>query len=144
MTQLYYTVDSNREVSQVGLKAIIRGGVAHVPINALLIAPLPYKKGFTVVVNSDFSGTEYMLDHRGKTIYNTADVKQSQTVDTLGEIESGWTLQVPGSTTDKWLNEAWVSQTSTAMSVDNVAQNNLKKPRLYSAMSAGLKKILRQ
>jgi len=116
----------------------------NVPRNAVQLDGLPEKTGFAVIVNSDFSGTEYMLDHRGKTIYNTANVKQSQTVTTLGEIESGWTLQVPGSTTDKWLNEAWVSQASAAMSVDNVAQNNLKKPRLYNAMSAGLKKILRQ
>lgn len=81
----------------------------NVPRNALLDDPLPEKEGFAVVAKADLSGTEYVADYRGKTIYSTGEVYQSKVVKDLGEIEAGWTLtkRPPYSV---WQNNDWVQQ----------------------------------
>lgn len=67
----------------------------NIPRNVLLVEPLPPKEGFAVVAKTDLSGTEYIVDHRGKTIYNKANPLESKQVEKLGEIEDGWTLTKP-------------------------------------------------
>lgn len=65
----------------------------NIPRNALLIEPLSAKEGFSVVANADLSGTEYVEDHRGKTIYSI-DGSGTEKVEELGPVKEGWTLKV--------------------------------------------------
>ncbi|MFG0887265.1 tail fiber assembly protein [Vibrio sp. CJQ_6] len=74
----------------------------NMPRNVLLIEPLPTKGGFAVIANADLSGTEYMVDFRGKTIYNKSASLQSKQVERLGEIEDSWTLKKPDTSFDVW------------------------------------------
>jgi hypothetical protein len=67
----------------------------NMPRNILLVEPLPAKEGFAVVATADLKGTEYVADHRGKTIYNIGNPLESKQVKDLGEIEEGWTLTQP-------------------------------------------------
>lgn len=67
----------------------------NMPRNVLLVEPLPPKEGFAVVANADLSGTEYIADHRDKTIYNKSNPLKSKQVKDLGDIEEGWTLTQP-------------------------------------------------
>ncbi|EKO3439109.1 hypothetical protein RRK63_002859 [Vibrio fluvialis] len=77
----------------------------NMPRHVLLVEPLPAKEGFAVIANADLSGTEYMVDFRGKTIYSKPDPLQSKQVERLGEIEDSWTLKKPETSFDAW-NEA--------------------------------------
>ncbi|EMK5462986.1 DUF4376 domain-containing protein [Vibrio cholerae] len=67
----------------------------NMPRNVLLVDPLPPKEGFAVVAKTDLSGTEYVSNYRGKTIYNKVNPLESKQVENLGEIEEGWTLTRP-------------------------------------------------
>ncbi|MCE7644120.1 tail fiber assembly protein [Vibrio fluvialis] len=75
------------------------------PRHVLLVEPLPEKEGFAAIANADLSGTEYVADFRGKTIYSKSAPLQSKQVEQLGEIEDSWTLKKPETSFDVW-NEA--------------------------------------
>ncbi|MBY8063330.1 hypothetical protein [Vibrio fluvialis] len=77
----------------------------NIPRNVLLVEPLPPKEGFAVVATADLKGTEYIADHRGKSIYNKTNPLESKTVKDLGEIEEGWTLNKPSSQYVTWNEE---------------------------------------
>ncbi len=87
----YWTIDSvTREII---------GSAEHdkwnMPRNVLLVEPLPKKEGFAVIAKADLSGTEYIADHRDKTIYNKEKPTESKQVEKLGDVEKGWTLKKP-------------------------------------------------
>ncbi|EJL6577417.1 hypothetical protein NMS50_001669 [Vibrio cholerae] len=87
----YWTIDKvTREVIGYG-----DADKWNMPRNVLLVEPLPLKEGFAVVAKTDLIGTEYIADHRGKTIYNKANPLESKQVEDLGDIEDGWTLTQP-------------------------------------------------
>ncbi len=67
----------------------------NMPRNVLMVEPLPPKEGFAVVAVDDLKGTEYVEDHRGKTVYKKQAPTQSKIVIQLGAIEDGWTLKEP-------------------------------------------------
>ncbi|EKO3553654.1 hypothetical protein ACTQ8U_000812 [Vibrio fluvialis] len=77
----------------------------NIPRNALLVEPLSKKEGYAVTAKADFSGTEYVPDHRGKTIYNKANPLELKQVKDLGEIEEGWTLIQPTHQYVTWSEE---------------------------------------
>lgn len=100
MIDFYYTY--NKEtlvVNQKGISTRLRQALPEHPRDALLIKPLPDKEGFLVRVcdfeNGRPTATEYVVDHRGKTIYNKANPLESKQVEKLGEIEDAWTLTKP-------------------------------------------------
>lgn len=100
MIDFYYTY--NKEtlvVNQKGISTTLRQALPEYPRDALLIKPLPEKEGFVVRVcdfdNGRPTATEYVADHRGKTIYNKSNALESKPVKNLGEIEDGWTLKEP-------------------------------------------------
>ncbi|MBY8277230.1 hypothetical protein KW516_05785 [Vibrio fluvialis] len=81
----------------------------NMPRNVLFVEPLPSKEDFAVIATTDLNGTEYVADHRGKMVFNKASPQESRKVETLGEINDGWTLEVPGSLFDEWVNDCWVT-----------------------------------
>ncbi|MGY2573760.1 hypothetical protein [Vibrio sp. C8] len=100
MIDFYYTY--NKEtliVNQKGISTTRFSALPEYPRDALLIKPLPEKEGFVVRVcdfeNSRPTATEYVADHRGKTIYNTAKALESKQVKDFGEIEDDWTFTQP-------------------------------------------------
>lgn len=100
MIELYYTY--NKEtliVNQKGISTTRFSALPEYPRDALLVKPLELKDGYVVCVcdfvNGRPTATEYVADHRGKTIYNKANPLESKQVEKLGEIEDGWTLSKP-------------------------------------------------
>ncbi|EKO3474984.1 hypothetical protein NTH41_003734 [Vibrio fluvialis] len=77
----------------------------NMPRHVLLVEPLPEKEGYAIIAKSDLSGTEYVVDHRGKVIYNKAKPTESKQVKDLGEIEDGWTLTKPPHQYFTWSEE---------------------------------------
>ncbi|WP_199464888.1 hypothetical protein [Vibrio sp. bablab_jr001] len=110
MIDFYYTY--NKEtlvVNQKGISTTLRQALPEYPRDALLIKPLPDKEGLVVRVckfeNGRPTATEYVADHRGKTIYNTAKPLESKQVKDLGDIEDGWTLTKPSHQYVTWSDE---------------------------------------
>ena len=99
-------------INQAALTARVVAGQAQIPKTALRIKPKVAKDGFQVIalVGQDGTATEseYVEDHRDKTIYNTQDCTQSKTVDKLGVVDDGWTLLKPETCFDEWINNSWV------------------------------------
>nr|WP_217702166.1 hypothetical protein [Vibrio ostreicida] len=95
------------------VRAQYRGGMFHIPKDALQCEPLAPKAGFAVVAVLNQSGqafeTQYVEDHRQLTIYDQADSARSQVVSELGPIESGFTSEKPETEFDEWVNGAWVT-----------------------------------
>lgn len=100
-------------INQAALTARVVAGQAQIPKTALRVKPKAEKDGFQVLAIVDQSGvatgSEYVEDHRGKTIYNTQDCTQSKAVEKLGEIEGGWTILKPTTQFDEWINNTWVT-----------------------------------
>lgn len=104
------------------------------PRNALKITPIPKKKGFAIIVNSDFTDLEYIVDHRQKMIYSTVNNEESKKVVELGEIEAEWVLDKPSSRFDEWINGAWIKNEQREFESEiNVVDN--KRRSLYFSMS---------
>lgn len=108
----YYPIDKQTNEVLAPVKAEYRGGIYHVPIDALLVEPLPKKDGFVVVALEDLSGTEYIEDHRGAMIYDELDSSKSETVTELGEIKEGFTSNKPTTPFDEWNGTAWITNQS--------------------------------
>lgn len=105
----------------------------NIPRNVLLVEPLPPKEGFAVVATDNLNGTEYIEDHRGKTVYNKQAPTQSQVVTQLGAIEDGWTLNKPATQFDNWDNQLddWVTDLQAKYEFD-YQQVNSTRGSLYS------------
>lgn len=86
-----------------------------IPRTALLKQPKIDIEGFQVCAVLDDNccaiDSEYVEDHRGKTIYNTQDCTQLKTVEKLGTIDEYWTLLKPTTRFDEWV-DAWVTNES--------------------------------
>ncbi|PNH99606.1 hypothetical protein [Vibrio diazotrophicus] len=97
----YWTIDANT-------REVIGSGDTdkwNMPRNVLLVEPLPEEEDFAVVAKTDLSGTEYIADHRGKTIYNKTNPLESKQVEKLGDVEQGWTLTEPPHQYVTWSEE---------------------------------------
>ena len=112
MSQFYTYDKETLIVNQVGISTTRFSLIPEYPSDALLVKPLPEKQGFVVRVSEFESGrpisTEYVEDHRGKTIYNKADCNESKQVTELGEIEGDWTLVAPKTRYDEWIDGQWI------------------------------------
>lgn len=121
--QFYYPVDAvTGEVSQQAVEALVRGGTAHIPTNALTVKPLIEKIGFAVVTKADFSGSEYVADNRNKTLYNIADAAQIKTMTELRKIDAAWTLEKP-LPFSVWEAGAWSQQLGLLQEAKNTEVN---------------------
>ncbi|MGI0119450.1 hypothetical protein [Zooshikella sp. RANM57] len=89
--------------------ASMRGGIAHIPVNALKIEPLLTKTGFAVVVLDDLTGYKYIEDHRGKTVFSKENCLESKLITELGPIDSLWTEKKPKTDFDEWVLNQWVT-----------------------------------
>ncbi len=112
----YYPIDRHTKEVLASAKAEYRGGMYHIPKDALQSEPLPSKQGFVVIAVLDESGrainSEYIEDHRGTTIYDESDCTNSGSVSELGPIKDGFTVEQPLTQFDEWTNEAWVTNQS--------------------------------
>ncbi|MGF1764921.1 hypothetical protein [Aliivibrio kagoshimensis] len=109
----YYPVNPlTKEVLEPVL-AEYRGGIHHIPKDALQAKPLEPKNGFAVIAVLDESGkainSEYIEDHRGVTIYDESNGSHSEVVSELGPVKDGFILDKPTTQFDQWINNTWVT-----------------------------------
>ncbi|PKF50931.1 hypothetical protein AT251_07915 [Enterovibrio nigricans] len=128
-----------RIVNHTAISVFNGSMMAEYPSTALTVHPLPVKANNVVVVcEIDEHGkphaTQYMDDHRGKTIWLKSDCSQSKQVSELGSITDDWTLFEPETLYDEWINDAWVTNISNQhMAEYNKVDTNRRY--LYSQIS---------
>lgn len=114
--KIYYPIDKQTNEVLASVTAEYRGGMYHIPRDALQSEPLPLKQGFAVVAVLDESGkaidSEYIEDHRGTTIYDESDCTKSEVVSELGPIKAGFTSDKPLTIFDERIDSKWVTNES--------------------------------
>ncbi|MEZ8483106.1 hypothetical protein [Vibrio splendidus] len=142
----YYPINKQTKEVLEPVEAVYRGGVFHIPNDALQSKPLEPKDGFAVIAVLDEFGkaiySDYIEDHRGLVIYDQQDCSKSETVTELGEIKEGFTLDKPTTAFDEWNGTAWVTNQSNKYiaeynQVDNArraAYQNVSDPLYMEAL----------
>lgn len=118
----YYPIDRKNQEVLAPVKAEYRGGIYHIPRDALQSEPLPRKQGFAVVAVLDELGkainSRYIEDHRGTTIYDEADCTKLEVVSVLGPIKKDFTPDKPITIFDERIDNAWVTNQSNKYIAD--------------------------
>lgn len=71
-------------------------------------------------------------DHRGETVYSTADASAS-TVDYIGPVKDGYTSVAPSGPYQKWDGKKWITDTDAQHAVDVKAADKQKTALLVEA-----------
>ncbi|WP_336983303.1 MULTISPECIES: tail fiber assembly protein [unclassified Cedecea] len=103
------------------------------PANACTDKPLSAKKGYVVCRNSKLTGWEYLVDHRGETVWSTK-TGESQKITAPGDYPADTTLYEPATPYDKWNGERWVTD-EAAQQVAEIASANTTKAALIKSAS---------
>ncbi|MBL4830896.1 MAG: hypothetical protein JKY55_13560 [Aliivibrio sp.] len=111
--QTYYPINSLTKEVLAPVLAEYRGGIHHIPKDALKTKPLEPKKGHAIIAVLGEGGkaidSTYIEDHRGVTIYDESNCFQSDVVRELGPIKDSFTLSKPTTQFDQWINNTWVT-----------------------------------
>lgn len=86
-----------------------------IPANSCTDAPPDEKDGFAICRTVSFGGWEYVVDHRGETVYDT-ETGQPVGVNEIGDYSDNVTTIEPVTPYDRWDGSAWIT--------DPVAQKN--------------------
>lgn len=100
------------------------------PGNSTNVDPGNVHDGFTAV----FTGSDWEQheDHRGKTVWATADGRAA-TVDYIGVIRDGFTEFEPTTPYDKWDGEKWVTDIDSQNAADTASNTAKKSALIYEA-----------
>ncbi|HDK7241116.1 TPA: tail fiber assembly protein [Cronobacter sakazakii] len=79
-----------------------------IPANSCTDAPVEAKEGFAVCRTASLDGWEYVADHRGETVYDTA-TGQPVYITSPGEYADDVTTIAPSTPYDKWNGSEWVT-----------------------------------
>lgn len=102
------------------------------PANACTAIP-PEAEGGHVAIYIDGSW-QVVVDHRGETVYSTADGKMLL-VSALGNYPAGTTTLAPSTDFDKWDGEKWVTDTEAQRAAGLQAAESEKIARISEANS---------
>ena len=132
----YWSINpETKEVLQPRIKAEFRGGVHHIPQDALRIEPVKPKEGFAVIATFSEdglpNGSKLIEDHRGEVIYNKANCTESEVVVELGAIKKGWTLDKPATKFDEWVSGKWVTNLANKY-IHDFNQTDATRSNLYA------------
>ena len=102
------------------------------PANACADAPGESKKGFAICRTADFTAWEYVVDHRGETVYSTA-TGEAAIVSLLGDYPAGTTTLAPATPYDTWSGSDWVTDTKAQHTAYVEAAEHQKATLLHDA-----------
>lgn len=106
-----------------------------IPANSCIDAPVDEKEGFAVCRTASLDGWDYVVDHRGETVYDT---ENGQPVDItgLGDYPDNVTTIEPLTPYDRWNGSEWVTDTDAQKSSQVAAAEQKKASLLAEAQSA--------
>lgn len=99
-----------------------------IPANACTDTPLAAKSGYVVCRNSKLTGWEYLVDHRGETVWNVK-TGEAQQITVPGDYPADTTIYPPSTPYDKWNGERWVTDEAVKAAA-NIADATATKAAL--------------
>ncbi|MFV4852531.1 tail fiber assembly protein [Citrobacter freundii] len=106
-----------------------------IPANSCTDAPVEVKDGFAVCRTASLDGWEYVADHRGETVYDTA-TGQPVYITSPGEYADGVTTIAPSTPYDKWNGSEWVTDENAQKSGQVRVAERQKSALLAEAKNA--------
>lgn len=79
-----------------------------IPASSCTDTPGKAKAGYTLCRTADFSGWEYIVDHRGEVVYST-ETGGRVNIDLPGDYPANTTSLAPATPYDKWDGHQWVT-----------------------------------
>lgn len=101
-----------------------------IPANSCTDAPVDAKDGFTICRAASLDGWDYVVDHRGETVYDT-QTGQSVKITSLGDYPDNVTTIEPLTPYDRWNGSEWVTD-ANAQKSGQVAAAEQKKASLLA------------
>lgn len=95
------------------------------PANSCIDAPGKIKEGFTVCRTVDGKGWEYIVDHRGETVYSTT-TGEKVIITMPGEYPKNTITLAPATPYDKWNGSQWVTDPTAQHAADVMAAEQTK------------------
>lgn len=79
-----------------------------IPANSCIDAPVDEKEGFAICRTASLDGWDYVVDHRGETVYDT-ETGQPVEITKLGDYPDNVTTIEPLTPFDRWNGSEWVT-----------------------------------
>lgn len=105
-----------------------------IPANSCTDAPGKSKDDFAICRTADFTAWEYVVDHRGETVYST-ETGESVIVSLPGEYPEGTTTLAPATPYDTWNGSEWVTDNEAQHKADVEAAEQQKATLLVEAQT---------
>ncbi|EFU8301692.1 tail fiber assembly protein [Escherichia coli] len=106
-----------------------------IPANSCTDAPGESKEDFTLCRTADFTAWEYVVDHRGETVYSTATGEEI-TITTPGDYPENTTTLAPATQYDTWNGSEWVTDTEAQHAADVAVAEQQKQTLTDAAMQS--------
>lgn len=105
-----------------------------IPANSCTDAPVDEKVGFAICRTVSFDGWDYVIDHRGETVYDT-ETGQSVEITGLGDYPDNVTTIEPLTPYGRWNGSEWVTDADAQKSGQMLEAEQQKSAFLAEAQS---------
>ncbi|ENG7136606.1 tail fiber assembly protein [Klebsiella variicola] len=105
-----------------------------IPANSCTDEPVDEKAGFAICRTVSFDGWDYVIDHRGETVYDT-ETGQPVEITGLGDYPDNVTTIEPLTPYDRWNGSEWVTDADAQKSGQVAAAEQKKASLLAEAQS---------
>ncbi|WP_236874444.1 tail fiber assembly protein [Citrobacter portucalensis] len=105
-----------------------------IPANSCIDAPVDEKEGYAICRSASFDGWDYVIDHRGETVYDT-ETGQPVEITGLGDYPENVTTIEPLTPYDRWNGSEWVTDADAQKSGQVLAAEQHKSALLAEAQS---------
>jgi hypothetical protein len=104
------------------------------PANSCTDAPGEAKSGSAICRTEDFTAWEYVVDHRGETVYST-ETGEEICITAPGDYPENTTTLAPATPYDTWNGSEWVTDTEALHAADVEAAEQQKAALLLEAQA---------
>lgn len=105
-----------------------------IPANSCTEAPVDENEGFAICRTASLDGWDYVIDHRGKTVYDT-ETGQPVEITGLGDYPDNVTTIKPLTPYDRWNGNEWITDEDALKSGQVLDAEQKKSALLAEAQS---------
>jgi hypothetical protein len=105
-----------------------------IPANSCTDEPVDEKAGFAICRTVSFDGWDYVIDHRGETVYDT-ETGQPVEITGLGDYPDNVTTIEPLAPYDRWNGSEWVTDADAQKNAQVLEAEQQKSALLAEAQS---------
>ncbi|EPC3581728.1 tail fiber assembly protein [Citrobacter braakii] len=105
------------------------------PAHSCTDTPGEHREHFAICRTADLTAWEYIVDHRGETVYSTK-TGNAVTISELGEYPADTTTIAPVTVRDSWNGSAWVTDTSAQHAADVAVAEQKKQTLIDGALQS--------